>query len=142
MFDSFDFSNIYKLFSEEQINKRFQDGRISSHFMEDFICEHYNLNQANNCQKYFDATDKNNQNKFEIKCLTKRGLSITPSNMKGQGRKFNQKLFKEICLETIYIICDITNFPNVKMIFIPGNELYLKSEKGSFTFETAKSLFR
>ena len=61
--------------------------------------------------------------KFECKCYTRGGLNMAPSNMLGKGRKVDKEKLTETAKGLIYIFCDITKFPKVRIVFHEGAKL-------------------
>ena len=63
------------------------------------------------------------------------------SNMKGEGRKFNQHMFEEKTRKLIFIIVSNIDFPNIKIKFISGNDLILGYPKGKIPFKDFDKFF-
>ena len=101
----------------------FKDGRPFSHFIEKWLEKNYPLDWISGCKTY-DLIDRNNKNiLYDEKTFTKGGCKICPSNMLGQGRKFDEKVFMEKSEKLIFIIVSNINFPNIKVKFIKGGAL-------------------
>ena len=62
--------------------------------------------------------------------FTKNGCSFCPSNMKGQGREFNQKVFEDKTKKLIFCIVSNIDFPNIKVRFVRGQDLIKIYPKG------------
>ena len=124
---NFSFGNLPK----SEIIEIFKDGRAFSHFIEPWLAFNYsNLHHVKGCKKH-DHVDTINENiKYDQKTFTQRGCKFMPSNMIGQGRKFNQEIFKEKAKNLIYIIVSNINFPEIKVKFVRGIDLLVKYPKG------------
>ena len=124
---NFKFGNLPK----SEIIEIFKDGRAFSHFIEPWLAFNYsNLHHVKGCKKH-DHVDTINENiKYDQKTFTQRGCNFMPSNMIGQGRKFNQEIFKEKAKNLIYIIVSNINFPEIKVKFVRGIDLLVKYPKG------------
>ena len=116
--------------SQEALSSIFKDGRPFSHFIEPWLAQNYPLNHVTGCKKY-DHTDKNDESiLYDQKTFTVRGCKFKPSNMIGEGRKFDQQIFEEKANKLIYIIVSNVNFPEIKIKFVRGSELMIKYPKG------------
>mgnify|MGYP000604137351 CR=1 FL=1 len=91
--ENFSFDNV----PQSGIIDIFKDGRAFSHFIEPWLAINYPLIHITGCKKY-DHTDINDENiKYDQKTFTKKGgCNFMPSNMIGEGRKFNKEIFEEI----------------------------------------------
>jgi hypothetical protein len=109
--------------SQSKVIKKFKDGRVFSHFIEMWLEDNYPIIHVEGCKKY-DHIDKNNENiKYDQKTFTSHGCNFMPSNMIGEGRKFNKEIFDEKAKGLIYIIVSNINFPEIKVKFVNGSEL-------------------
>lgn len=115
--ENFSFGNI----PENIMKKTLKDGRAFSHFIEPWLSINYSLEHIKGCKKYDFIDDIDN--KYEQKTFTKGGCKFMPSNMIGEGRKFNKTIFEQKCKELIYIIVSNINFPEIKVKFIKGIDL-------------------
>ena len=125
--------------SYKQLIQIFSDGRIISHLLErqleiwfpdlTFVDKHG-----------YDHIDKNNT-KYDQKSFTKSGCKFMPSYMQGGSRKFNDNEAHEHCKKIIYIICDVTKFPNIKVRFIQGSELIKKYPKCIIPYKQLETVF-
>lgn len=108
-----------------------KDGRPFSHFIEPWLAIHYPLTHIKGCKKY-DHTDINDENvKYDQKTFTKAGgCKIMPSNMIGEGRKFNKEIFEEKAKNLIYIIVSNVDFPEIKIKFVKGIDLIVDYPSG------------
>ena len=108
-----------------------KDGRPFSHFIEPWLAIHYPLTHIKGCKKY-DHTDINDENvKYDQKTFTKAGgCKFMPSNMIGEGRKFNKEIFEEKAKKLIYIIVSNVDFPEIKIKFVKGIDLIVDYPSG------------
>ena len=108
-----------------------KDGRPFSHFIEPWLAIHYPLTHIKGCKKY-DHTDINDENvKYDQKTFTKAGgCKFMPSNMIGEGRKFNKEIFEEKAKNLIYIIVSNVDFPEIKIKFVKGIDLIVDYPSG------------
>lgn len=105
---------------KEKLYKLYQDGRVSSSFIQLWLESQFNLKYVNG--NGYDHLDEK-QNKYELKSLTKYGCNLCPSHMVGSGRKKDISLFREEASKINFIISDITNFPEIKVVFKTGEEI-------------------
>ena len=120
--ENYTFGNL----SDEICKEIWKDGRPFSHFIEGWIGENYPLTHVKGCKKY-DFTDKNYPEiLYDEKTFTKKGCSFCPSNMLGQGRKFDKDIFEEKTKKLVFCIVSNIDFPNIKIRFVKGSELLLK----------------
>jgi len=71
----------------------------------------------------------------------KKGCSFTPSNMKGQGRKFDQTIFEEKTKKLIFVIVSNVNFPEIKIKFVRGVDLLVDYPNGKIHFKDFDKFF-
>jgi len=117
--ENFSFGNLEK----SAIISIYKDGRAFSHFIEPWLAINYPLIHVTGCKKY-DHTDINDENiKYDQKTFTSRGCKFMPSNMIGEGRKFDKELFEENAKKLIYIIVSNVDFPEIKIRFVKGTDL-------------------
>jgi hypothetical protein len=116
--------------SQSTIYEIFKDGRAFSHLIEPWLEENLPLNHVKGCKQY-DFTDMNDEEiKYDAKTFTRRGCYFVPSNMIGEGRTFNKKIFDEKAKNLIYIIVSNVHFPEIKIKFVKGSELIKQYPKG------------
>jgi len=108
----------------------FGDGRIFSHFMERILAQDYGLTHVTGCKGHDLICASNPDIKYEQKTFTKNGCKFMPSNMIGQGRSFDKKVFDEKSKNLIYIIVSNVKFPDLKIRFIKGSELAIQYPNG------------
>ena len=120
----------------------FKDGRAFSHFIEPWLALNYHhLIHIKGCKKY-DHIDINDENiKYDQKTFTSRGCKFMPSNMIGEGRKFNKEIFEEKAKGLIYIIVSNINFPEIKVKFVKGSELIIHYPTGCIPLKDFDKFF-
>jgi hypothetical protein len=120
----------------------FKDGRAFSHFIEPWLAEKYPLNHVTGCKKY-DHIDKNDSSiLYDQKTFTSRGCKYYPSNMIGEGRKFDKDIFEEKAKKLIYIIVSNIHFPKIKIKFVKGIELIKQYPKGEINLKEFDKFFK
>lgn len=116
--------------SEEICIKQWKDGRPFSHFSERWLVLKYPLIYVEGSKKH-DFLDKEHPEiRYEAKTFTQQGCKFCPSNMIGQGRTFDQRVFKEKSKKLIFCIVSNVNFPEIKVRFVRGSDLIKKYPKG------------
>jgi hypothetical protein len=101
----------------------FKDGRPFSHFIEKWLSLNFDLIHIGGCKAY-DFVDENDENiKYDQKTFTVRGCKFMPSNMIGEGRKFDKEIFETKAQNLNYIIVSNVNFPEIKIKFVKGTDL-------------------
>ena len=124
--ENYTFGNL----SNEICKEIWKDGRPFSHFIESWLAENYPLVHIKGCKKY-DFTDKNfPEILYDEKTFTKKGCRFCPSNMIGQGRKFDKEIFEEKTKKLVFCIVSNIDFPNIKVRFVRGTELLVKYKTG------------
>lgn len=119
----------------------FKDGRAFSHLIEPWIADKFNLIHEKGC-KNFDFKDKSNPEiLIDEKTFTRRGLSFTPSNMKGQGRTFDKEVFEKKTKSLVFCCVSNINFPEIKVKFITGYDLLTKYPKGKIPLKDFSEFF-
>lgn len=108
-----------------------KDGRAFSHFIEPWLENNYpSLKHIKGCKDH-DLVDNTDENiKYDQKTFTKKGCSFMPSNMKGQGRKFDKQVFEEKSKKLLFIIVSNVNFPEIKIKFVRGIDLVVVYPSG------------
>jgi hypothetical protein len=124
--ENYTFDNL----SSETCNAIFKDGRPFSAFIEKWLEKNYPLIHVPGCKKYDHIDIKFPNILYDAKTFTKYGCSFCPSNMKGQGRKFDKLLFEEKSKKLIFCIVSNIDFPNIKVKFVKGEELIIKYPDG------------
>jgi len=126
--------------TKEEINQVFQDGRSASPVLEMQLVKWFSeLTHVSGCKDH-DHLDKQG-NKYDAKNFTKNGLRFMPSKMIGVGRAFNKIEFHKKAKSLTYIVCDIKEFPNIKVVFKSGKELIKEYPNGSVGPSKRKEFF-
>ena len=125
----------------ETLTELFKDGRLFSHFMERVLALDYNLTHVPGCKGHDLVDPKDQDIKYEQKTFTRRGCKFMPSNMIGQGRKFDQAVFDEKSKTLNYIIVSNINFPEIKIRFVKGTDLVALYPKGEIPLKDHAKFF-
>tara|TARA_B100000029_G_scaffold397663_1_gene395999 strand:- start:694 stop:1173 length:480 start_codon:yes stop_codon:yes gene_type:complete len=136
---TFSFGNLSMI----QLVEIFKDGRVASHLLEPQLVKWFPvLRHIKGCKGY-DHINKLDENiKYDAKNFTlSGGCKFLPSNMIGTGRKFDQEQFLFKTENMNYIICDIVDFPRVRVIFRRGKELAQAYPKGIISKTKRGELF-
>lgn len=89
----------------------------------------------------WDHQDQNGT-RYEAKCFTPRGADYSASKFKGVGRKMNLTEHTETAKGLIYILCDIVEFPTVRVLFKTGDALLAQYPNGKIPFNKRQELFQ
>ena len=122
----FTFGNI----KEETMVEIYRDGRAFSHFIEPWLAVNYPLIHVKGCKGHDHISAKNEDMKFEQKTFTARGCKFMPSNMIGEGRKFDKEIFEEKAKKLVYIIVSNIEFPRIRVRFVRGIDLLISYPLG------------
>jgi hypothetical protein len=115
----------------QMIIEIFKDGRPFSHFIEKWLSVNFHLLHIGCCKAY-DFVDENYENiKYDQKTFTIRGCKFMPSNMIGEGRKFDKEIFETKAQNLNYIIVSNVNFPEIKIKFVKGTDLIITYPNGT-----------
>ncbi len=126
---------------QKEVIEIFKDGRVFSHLIEKWIETNYPLNHVPGCKSY-DFTDRAfPDTKYDEKTFTRRGCDFRPSNMKGQGRKFEKKTFEEKTKNLVFCIVSNINFPAIKIRFIRGRDLLSTYPNGKIPLKDHDKFF-
>lgn len=109
----------------------FKDGRRTSELLEEYLYHAFdNLRLPDKKLQEYDLLD-DQDNKLELRVITQYGVSLTPSNSRGAGRKFSREKFLEkIKSVDSYILCDIINFPKIEIYSDKSEKLLDSYDKG------------
>ena len=119
-----------------------KDGRAFSHFIEPWLAQNYPVLKHIKGWKDHDLVDNVDESiKYEQKTFTSKGCSFTPSNMKGQGRKFDKDVFEEKTKKLLFIIVSNISFPEIKIKFIRGIDLLVDYPTGKIPFRDFDKFF-
>lgn len=109
--------------TRESVYEILKDGRPFSHFIEKWLEQNYPLNHIPGCKDH-DFTDRNHpETRYDEKTFTKGGCKFCPSNMLGQGRKFDEEKFREKTVKLVFCIVSNIAFPRIKIRFVRGTDL-------------------
>ena len=135
---SYSFGTLPKVVLEEVL----KDGRVASHMLEPQIEVWFpELKHVKGCKGH-DHIHRRDGRLFDAKNFTRSGgCKFMPSNMLGTGRKFDQDEFVKKTSGMSYIICDIVDFPRVRIIFKDGKELAQRYPKGNISKTKRGELF-
>lgn len=131
--DNFAFANL----SQEELLFIFKKGNNVSPFLELYLAKMFNLTFVN--KTYYDFIDPIG-NKIEQKTFTKYGCCFMPSTFRNNGYDSEDELMK-VCYENIYMLCDITEFPRVNIIFKKGVDLFKDFPDGKIPVRYKLSIF-
>ena len=126
---------------QEVIRNIFKDGRIFSHFIERVLAQDYGLTHVTGCQGYDIVDPSNPEIKYEQKTFTGNGCKIMPSNMIGQGRKFDKTIFHEKAASLNYVIVSNIGFPDIKIRFVKGADLIAQYPSGEIKLKDHDTFF-
>jgi hypothetical protein len=118
----------------------FKDGRVVSHFLE-MQLEVWFPNLLFEDGRGYDHRCLETDVLYDAKCFTKRGTNFCPSVMIGAGRKVNEEELHNHATSMNYIICDVYDFPKVRVIFKRGEELLNDYPKGKIPFKDREKIF-
>ena len=137
----FDLSSWIKIegWPKKEVRDLMVDGRFASHILERQIPKWWpSLVHIKGC-KAFDHIDEGLGGiQFDAKNLTKNGCKYMPSNMIGEGRTFDKETFHEKAKNMNYIICDIIDYPKVRLIFKSGPDLLERFPRGIISKTTGR----
>ena len=127
---------------EEEVYEIYKDGRVASHLLEPQLVKWFPaLNHVKGCKGH-DHVHNRDGRLFDAKNFTcSGGCRFMPSKMIGIGRTFDKEAFLEKAKDMTYIICDIVEFPKVRVIFKEGAGLARKYPKGSIPKSERDILF-
>jgi len=128
--------------SSEALSELFRDGRVASRFIELEVAERFSgLRGAESSNaKGYDMVGRGGQ-KLEVKTFTKSGCKFVPSYMVGSGRKMDAKKAKKETVAKYLCIADITDFPNVNLVFKKFDDVWRDYPKGSIAYNKREDLF-
>ena len=118
----------------------FKDGRVISHFIEKQL-EVWFKNLLFEDGKGYDHRCVETDVLYDAKCFTKSGANFSPSVMLGAGRKVNEEELHEHANVMNYIICDVYEFPKIRVVFKKGEDLIKDYPKGKIPFKDREKIF-
>lgn len=110
--------------SENDVKEYFTDGRRVSFILERRIANDIIQGKiADSESASYDVVDSKGK-KWEVRCISNKGVYFCPSNMVGKGRTFDKAGFLEK-LEKIdgYILADIVQFPDIPCWIISSDDV-------------------
>lgn len=119
--------------SSQEVNEICRDGRAISKFLEIVLCtDNYfpTLTYVDTKGYDYTSTQVGLRSKLDLKCFTSNGAKFMPSCMIGQGRTMEAARFHTHARDMTYIFCDITEFPEINVVFKDGEELIEKYPQG------------
>ena len=123
----------------EEARRLLADGRVGGLIMEKMVSTIFSesLMEAHKNSVY-DFKEKGSETLLECKVITKHGVDPRPSNMKGQGRRHNEKLYvgqlnrlSYFIFVDIHLIGLLDSEPIVRIIPVPTNHKVLWRANGS-----------
>lgn len=108
---------------EVVLSNLYKDGRVASKMLEHQFPHWFPELRFVDKTGYDHVDVINSNNKFELKCFTKRGAVYAPSNMVGKGRKIILEKVYQHAASITYAFADINDFPSVRIIFKRGTDL-------------------
>lgn len=126
--------------NQDEIIEILSDGRYSAPLLEIQLCKWFPSLTHVKGNKDHDHIDQHG-NIYDAKNFTKGGMNFMPSNQIGSGRKLNPEIAIEKSNKLIYICVDITQLPNIKIIFKNGKELAANYKKFKVPFNKKDELF-
>lgn len=140
---NFDLSKTYSFGSlpEIALNEIFKDGRVASHLLEPQLESWFpELKHIKGCKGY-DHIHRRDNRLFDAKNFTGRGCKFKPSYMIGSQRKFIKEEFIKKTEGMSYIICDIVDFPKVRVVFKEGSQLAQQYPNGIISLSKRNEIF-
>lgn len=118
----------------------FKDGRYVSPLIEEHLTIWFPGLTRIEGNKDHDHVDKKGII-YDAKNFTKNGMMFMPSNQIGASRKYDPKITEQKANKLIYICCDVVDFPDVKVRFIPGKQLIKSYPKAKVPYGERDSFF-
>lgn len=115
-----------------EIKPYFKDGRRISFLLERSLVKRLMPGKLAISERDPYDIELRNGEKWEVRCITSRGVKFGPSKNTGGSRKFSEKDFLHK-LKSIagYALCDVTNFPSVAIYKVPSNAILKLYKSGS-----------
>jgi len=127
--------------SQDVVNTLFTDGRVAARFLEHQLTLWFNQLIFVD-KKGYDHVNKNDSSIiYDAKNFTKHGAKFCASKYLGKGRKINIEEHQQHASKTIYIFCDIVDFPLVNVVFKEGKDLNDKYPTGMIPFSHRSIVF-
>jgi len=106
---------------QSRMNELYTDGRLAAFALEEQLVYWFPELTRIEGNKDHDHVDVQGR-KYDAKNFTKNGGNCRPSNMRGQGRKFDPEIAHMKAALLRYIFCDILDFPRVRVKFVEGSD--------------------
>lgn len=105
-----------------QVVAFFRDGRVGSLLAERVLAVSHRLRQAfSKCERFDLVSERDPRAKWEVRALSSRGCSFSPSVMRGAGRVFDQaECYRWMSALAGYLVADTTSFPKVPCWALPS----------------------
>ena len=115
----------------EDVITHFSDGRNIGTMIERILCQSQSWKRVDSELSPYDAVS--NDGKVEIRCITKGGVSFSPSSNTGAGRSFSQKDLYEKKLDVVdfFALVNITDINNITYKVITSTQVKTWFEAGS-----------
>jgi hypothetical protein len=123
----------------EHVYSILTDGRLASHFLERQLEIWFPELTFVDARGHDHVDTKGNL--YDQKCFTKGGCKFMPSNQIGKGRYFEEVVAHNHCQNVAYIVCDIIDFPTVRVRFEHGKNLIEEYPKCSISFAKRNHFF-
>lgn len=80
---------------------------------------------------------------YNCRMFTKHGLNFSSSHMIGSGRKFDRKKYTDYInkYNITYILCDVVDFPTIRVRFIDATELFDKYKSAKIDSKDREEIF-
>jgi len=139
---SFDFSDKVSFgdLPKELIYEMCRDGRVASKFLENYAPLWFPELTFEDSTGY-DHIRKSDGRKFDMKSFTKGGCVYAPSNMVGKGRSIDEVVLHEHANSIDYLLCDITEFPIVRVRAVEGSYLVKNYPSGKIPVKDRGIIF-
>lgn len=131
--NNFMFDNL----TQPELHNIFKKGNNISPFLEIYFSKVFKLQYVN--KPFHDFIDVFG-NKIEQKTFTKYGCHFLPSTYRNYHNK-NEFELMNIFNNNIYLLCDITQFPKIQVIFKKGYDLFQQFPDGKICFSQKNILF-
>ena len=119
----------------------YKDGRVASKMLEHQLPPWFPELSFVDQTGYDHVAVNNSDDKFELKCFTKRGAVYAPSNMVGKGRSIVLETVYQHAIDITYVFADINDFPSVRIIFKKGKDLIQLFPFAKIKFKERSLLF-
>jgi hypothetical protein len=131
---------------DDEIEPYFKDGRRISFLLERRLVKGLMRGRLAKSERDPYDIELANGEKWEVRCVTQRGVKFGPSKNTGGSRKFSESDFLDK-LKSIsgYALCDVTAFPTVQVYKVSSRyvlKLYRAGRLGSTASESSSKKAR